>query len=81
MSETSGEELDSAHGGPGQTVGGDDGEQRAYEPTGNPTVDSVLESLARLDGTPAAEHVSVFESAHERLREALADAGNDDPAS
>ena len=34
------------------------------ERTGNPTVDAVLESLDRLDGAPADEHVAVFESAH-----------------
>jgi hypothetical protein len=37
----------------------------------------VLASLADLDGRPVAEHVSVFEDAHDRLRGALADAGND----
>jgi hypothetical protein len=47
------------------------------ERTGNPTVDAVLESLDRLDGAPADEHVAVFESAHEKLRAALADAGDD----
>ncbi len=54
---------------------------RGYEPTGNPTVDSVLESLERLDNAPVDEHVGVFESAHEKLRGALADAGNDDDQS
>lgn len=43
--------------------------------TGNETVDSVLASLERLEGLPAAEHVAVFESAHDRLRGALSDAG------
>jgi hypothetical protein len=45
--------------------------------TGHPEVDAVLASLADLDGRPVAEHVSVFEDAHDRLRSALADAGND----
>lgn len=44
-------------------------------------VDSVLESLDRLDGVPVSEHVAVFESAHDRLRAALADAGDDTPTS
>ena len=44
--------------------------------TGHPAVDEVLASLARLDDRPAADHVEVFESAHERLRAALADAGD-----
>jgi len=44
--------------------------------TGHPAVDEVLASLARLDDRPAADHIEVFESAHERLRSALADAGD-----
>ena len=43
--------------------------------TGNPVVDSVLDSLRELDDVPVSEHVAVFEAAHERLRGALADAG------
>jgi hypothetical protein len=46
------------------------------EPTGNPDVDAVVASLADLDARPVSEHVAVFESAHDRLRSALADAGN-----
>lgn len=46
-----------------------------FEPTGNEVVDSVLASLAGLDGVPVAERVAVFESAHDRLRGALAEAG------
>ena len=45
------------------------------EHTGNPVVDSVLDSLRELDHLPPAEHVKVFEAAHDRLRGALADAG------
>lgn len=53
-------------------------EQRhdAPEPTGNETVDAVLRSLEGLEDTPVAERVAVFESAHERLRAALAEAGD-----
>jgi hypothetical protein len=40
-------------------------------------VDAVVASLEELDGRAVAEHVAVFESAHDRLRSALADAGND----
>lgn len=47
------------------------------ERTGNPAVDSVLDSLDHLDGRPVAEHVAVFEAAHDKLRSALSDAGND----
>lgn len=43
--------------------------------TGNPVVDSVLDSLRELDALPVSEHVAVFEAAHERLRGTLADAG------
>lgn len=46
------------------------------ERTGNPVVDSVLDSLRELDQVPVSEHVGVFEAAHDRLRGALADAGD-----
>lgn len=46
-----------------------------FQHTGNPVVDSVLDSLRELDEVPVSEHVAVFEAAHERLRGALADAG------
>ena len=45
------------------------------EGTGSVDVDAVIDSLDGLDGTPVAEHVAVFEQAHESLRRALADAG------
>jgi hypothetical protein len=47
------------------------------ERTGKPAVDDVLELLEALDDAPVNEHVAVFESAHERLRGALSDAGDD----
>jgi hypothetical protein len=46
---------------------------------GHPVVDEVLASVDDLEGRPVDEHVAVFEAAHERLRAALSDAG-DDPA-
>lgn len=46
-----------------------------FERTGNDVVDAVLASLAGIDGVPVAERVALFESAHDRLRGALADAG------
>jgi hypothetical protein len=52
-------------------------QQSSHEPTGHPDVDAVVASLEDLEGRPVAEHVAVFESAHDRLRSALADAGND----
>jgi len=51
----------------------------AVEPSGHPAVDGVLASLEGLDDIPVAEQVPVFESAHETLRSALADAGNEHP--
>jgi hypothetical protein len=47
------------------------------EPTRHPEVDEVLASLGSLGSLPVAEHVRVFEAAHDRLRSALADAGDD----
>ncbi len=44
--------------------------------TGHPQVDAVVASTEGLEDRPVAEHVEVFESAHERLRAALADAGD-----
>jgi hypothetical protein len=41
------------------------------ESTGIPAVDEVLSSLDGLADRPVAEHVAVFEQAHERLRRAL----------
>lgn len=56
----------------------DAGTQRdSVETTGHPVVDDVVASVAGLDDRPVAEHVEVFESAHDRLRSALADAGDD----
>ena len=39
--------------------------------TGIPEVDSVLTSLDGLADQPVADHVAVFEQAHDRLRRAL----------
>jgi hypothetical protein len=51
----------------------------AAERTGHEAVDSVLDSLDALAGTPVAEHVAVFEAAHDRLRGTLATAGDNTP--
>ncbi len=60
--------------------GPDEPQPEVAEPvtTGHPEVDSVLRSLDALDGAPLADHVAVFESAHERLRTVLSDAGRAD---
>lgn len=39
--------------------------------TGNAAVDAVIASLAGLTELPVAEHVAVFERAHDQLRGAL----------
>lgn len=44
------------------------------ELTGHQSVDGVLSSLEDLTDRPVAEHVAIFESAHETLRAALAEA-------
>jgi len=50
------------------------------EPTGDEEVDAVIASLSALEDRPVADHVTVFEQAHESLRRALADAGERVPA-
>jgi len=50
------------------------------EGTGNADVDTVVASLTALDDLPVAEHVAVFERAHESLRRTLAGAGQDSSA-
>jgi hypothetical protein len=42
------------------------------ETTGQPDVDAVVGSLDGLDDLPVAEHVAIFEQAHESLRRTLA---------
>jgi hypothetical protein len=63
---------------PDPDPGGDPSVDGSPRPTGHPAVDEVLASLAGLEERPVAEHVAVFEAAHDRLRAALAEAG--DPA-
>jgi len=41
------------------------------EPTGVAAVDAVLAEVAALSDAPVADHVAVFERAHEQLRRAL----------
>lgn len=43
--------------------------------TGHAGVDGVLTSLEALEDLPVAEHVEIFDRAHERLRQALDEAG------
>lgn len=44
---------------------------------GEDVIEGVLTTIADLDGRPVSEHVTVFEEAHDRLRDALARAGDD----
>jgi hypothetical protein len=46
--------------------------------TGHPAVDEVLRSLDDLEARPVDEHVPAFEEAHDKLRRALSDAGDDE---
>jgi hypothetical protein len=43
----------------------------AYEPTGVESVDRVLAEVAAVAQAPVADHVVVFERAHDQLRRAL----------
>jgi len=53
-------------------------EATARVSTGHPAVDEVLRSLDHLDGRPVDEHVAAYEEAHDKLRRALSDAGDDE---
>lgn len=50
------------------------------EGTGHTDVDAVIGSLGGLDDLPVADHVAVFEQAHESLRRTLVGAGQDSRA-
>lgn len=54
-------------------AGAERGAEEAGDPqaTGLPAVDAVLASMDALEERPVAEHVAVFEQAHEQLRRAL----------
>lgn len=57
-------------------VGSESGDETPAA-TGHPAVDEVLRSLGDLEGRPVDEHVAAFEEAHDRLRRALSNAGDD----
>ena len=59
----------------GERDGARDRAIEQLEGTGDADVDAVVASLRGLDDLPVAEHVAVFEQAHESLRRALAGAG------
>ena len=60
---------------PGLAGGGRVVPPRARPSTGDPRVDDAVARLDDLPGLPAGEHLAVFEYVHERLTEALGDAG------
>ena len=68
-----GAQSDDAEPAPADTTPG----RHASETTGHPAVDAVLASLEGLEEKPVHEHVAVFESAHEQLRRALDEAGDE----
>lgn len=49
----------------------DAGVDVGVESTGLPAVDEVVQRVSQLADRPVAEHVEVFERAHEQLRRAL----------
>jgi hypothetical protein len=51
-------------------------QETPVELTGHAAVDEVLRSMQGLQQRPVEEHVAVFEAAHEKLRAALANAGD-----
>lgn len=55
----------------------DEATSASTDATGHPAVDEVLRSLEGLDGRPVDEHVAAFADAHEQLRRALSNAGDD----
>jgi hypothetical protein len=50
------------------------------ESTGIEAVDAVVASLGTLDDLPVADHVAVFEHAHESLRQQMASPAGGDPS-
>jgi hypothetical protein len=56
-----------------ETLTQDDTTEDRLEPTGHPVVDEVLAAVDGLEHRPASEHLAVFETAHDRLRGALAE--------
>ena len=69
MSETPDDAVQAHEPGP------DEAREQPVE-TGHAGVDAVVASLDALDDAPVADHVAVFEQAHDSLRRALSDAGD-----
>jgi hypothetical protein len=60
---------------PGTDASGLPGAASARPATGDVRVDEAVSELEELAGLPVAEHPAVFERVHQRLTEALGDAG------
>jgi hypothetical protein len=73
-----GPEVDPGEG-PEDVLADEPSDDVAVAATGHPAVDEVLRSLEGLDGRPVDEHVAAYEQAHDQLRRALSDAGDDTP--
>lgn len=56
---------------PADPDGDGSGFPRGVPQTGNAAVDAILTEVVGVASQPVAEHVAVFERAHERLRAAL----------
>jgi len=61
--------------GPGADTPGRAGPAGLRPATGDSRVDEAVSQLEDLAGRPVAEHPAVFERVHQRLTEALGDAG------
>jgi len=82
MSESFVNPIFGAHEAPAPDLQGDGTghDDTGHDGTGHDGVDTVVASLRGLDDLTVAEHVAVFEQAHESLRRTLAGAGQDSPA-
>jgi hypothetical protein len=60
---------------PGADAAGRPGPAGPRPATGDGRVDEALSQLEDLAGLPVAEHPAIFERVHQRLTEALGDAG------
>ena len=61
--------------GPGADAPGRPGPAGPRPATGDSRVDEAVSQLEDLAGLPVAEHPAIFERVHQRLTEALGDAG------
>ena len=60
---------------PGADASGSPGAGGPWPATGDSRVDEAVSQLEDLAGLPVAEHPAIFERVHQRLTDALGDAG------